>query len=250
MEFVLLLFALSVPFWLVGVVADRQLLPGLPVVDALVAFCPVAAATILVHREKRSTKMLLARAFDYRRIRAKVWYLPTVLLAPAVAVVAYGLMRATHEPLPPPHIPVLAAPLMLLGFFVGGIGEEVGWTGYATERLRASRTGLETGILVGLAWAAWHVPQLVQLHRTPAWICWWCAGTVASRVLIVWIYENTGRSVFAAVSFHAMQNLSWQLFPTGAAQWDPRLNALVLLLVVVIVVGIWGPRTLSSVRPN
>jgi hypothetical protein len=43
---------------------------------------------------------LLRRSLDYERIRAKVWYLPTVLLTPAVTVVAYGVMRWMGLPLP------------------------------------------------------------------------------------------------------------------------------------------------------
>jgi hypothetical protein len=38
LKFFLLLFGLSVPFWLAGALAERQLLPGLPVVYALIAF--------------------------------------------------------------------------------------------------------------------------------------------------------------------------------------------------------------------
>jgi len=61
---------------------------------------------------------------------------------------------------------------------------------------------LETGILLGLVWAVWHWLPLMQAHRSPAWIAWWSLYTVALRVLIVWLYNNTGRSVFAAILYH------------------------------------------------
>lgn len=47
---VLLVIALSAPFWLVGAWRGGDLLPGLPV-SGLTAFCPSLAAAILVHRE-------------------------------------------------------------------------------------------------------------------------------------------------------------------------------------------------------
>ena len=46
MRFVLLLFALSVPFWIVGALRPIELLPGLPV-SALQAACPLLAARLL-----------------------------------------------------------------------------------------------------------------------------------------------------------------------------------------------------------
>jgi len=50
LKFFLLVFALSIPFWLIGAVTPLQLLPGLPV-SSLMAFCPLIAASILVYRE-------------------------------------------------------------------------------------------------------------------------------------------------------------------------------------------------------
>ena len=48
--FFLLVFALSLPLWIIGAVIRSQLRPGLPVSGALMAFCPAAAALLLVCR--------------------------------------------------------------------------------------------------------------------------------------------------------------------------------------------------------
>jgi hypothetical protein len=78
-----LVFALSVPFWLVGFRTGLRLAEGLPV-SVLMAFCPVAAAAILVYRERQGAGVieLIERSFDFARIRAKGWYVPVVLLMP------------------------------------------------------------------------------------------------------------------------------------------------------------------------
>jgi hypothetical protein len=78
--FFLLVFALASPFWLVGAVTGLQLLPGLPVSSAVI-ISPLIAALILVHRENGTAGVaeLLKRSFDYKRIRAKVWYATIVL---------------------------------------------------------------------------------------------------------------------------------------------------------------------------
>lgn len=48
--FFLLIFILSIPFWLIGALTPGELAPGLPV-SALMAVCPMVAALILTRRE-------------------------------------------------------------------------------------------------------------------------------------------------------------------------------------------------------
>jgi membrane protease YdiL (CAAX protease family) len=51
-----------------------------------------------------------------------------------------------RSPLPDPRVPLLAAPLLLLVFLVPAVGEEMGWTGYATDPLQ-DRWGATTRTL-------------------------------------------------------------------------------------------------------
>jgi CAAX protease family protein len=249
LKFFLLVFALSVPFWLIGAASGVQILPGLPV-SALGAFCPLMAASILVYRENKTegVKELLKKAFDYNRIKAKVWYAPIVLLMPGVMVLTYGLMRLTGAPLPIPQFPVLSAPVMFLAFFIAAIGEELGWSGYVIDPMQDRWNAFRAGFLLGLVWATWHIVPLVQGRRSPAWIAWWCLFTVASRVLMTWLYNNTGKSVFGAVLYHDISNVSWRLFPNYGSHWDPRIIGLILAFAAAIVTVIWGPRTLARYR--
>ncbi len=80
------------------------------------------------------------------------------------------------------------------------------------------------------------------------WIGAWGLSTVAQRVLLVWIYNNTGKSVFAATLFHAMSNLGWQLFPDHGSHYDPRLTGPILAVAAACVTALWGPRTLARYR--
>lgn len=249
LHFFLLVFALSLPFWLLGAVTELQLLPGLPM-SALALLCPVTAAAILVHREDGTAGVirLLKRTFDAQRISAKKWYAPILLLMPGVMVLSYGVMRVIGMSLPPPQFSALAAAGLFLTFFVGGVGEELGWSGYILDRLQRRSTALQAGVLLGLAWAAWHIIPLGQAQRSWTWIAGWCLSTVALRVLIVWIYNNTGKSVFGTIVFHAMSNLGWQLFPVHGSHYDPRVTGPILALAAAIVTAGWGPRTLARYR--
>ena len=241
LKFFLLVFAFSVPFWLIAAMFDVQLLPGLPL-SALGAFCPLLAALVLVHRESNAAGMvaLLKRSFDFERIRRKRWYVPIVFLMPGVSVLVYGLMRWMNMPVPSPQIALLATLLMIPAFFAAALGEELGWSGYAIEPLQQRWNALRASVLLGLVTALWHVVPLVQAHRPAAWMAWWCLYAVAARVLIVWLYDNTGKSVFAAALFHTMLNLSWMLFPVDGSFFDLRLAGLVTAFVAAMVVGVFG----------
>ena len=188
LAFFALVLGLSIPFWLMGAATDLQLMPGLSV-SALATFSPMVAALILVHRERRTAGVteLLRRSFDFKRIRAKRWYAPILLLMAGVNVAVYGLVRWMDMPLPAPQVQVLAALLMFLAFFVGALGEELGWSGYATDPMQDRWTALQTGVLLGLVAVLWHLVPLLLMHRSPTWMAWWCLYAVAARILIVWL---------------------------------------------------------------
>jgi membrane protease YdiL (CAAX protease family) len=246
--FLVLVVVFSVPFWIAGA-SGRQLLPGLPV-SALMAVCPLLAAAILVQRERGRAGVadLLARSVDPRQIRPRIWLVPILLLVPAITAAAYALMRLTGPPLPAPSVSLPAAAVLFLVFVLFGAAEEAGWTGYATDPLQARLTALGAGLLLGLVWAAWHVGPLLQAQREPSWIAWWSLNTVALRVLIVWIYDNAGRSVATATLVHAVSNLCWQSFPENGSAWDPRVVGSLTAVVAVAAVVVWGPRTPVGVR--
>ena len=100
-------------------------------------------------------------------------------------------------------------------FFVAALCEELGWAGYVTDPLQVRFGALGGSLLLGVVWAVWHFIPLLEAQRALVWIAWWSLGTVSSRVIITWLYNNTGRSVFVATLFHTMMNITWQLFPTN-----------------------------------
>ncbi len=244
--FFLLVFILSIPFWLAGALTSFQLLPGLPV-SALGFLCPVLAAAILLYRKSglAGVSGLLKRSFDFRRIGKWGWLVPLILLEPAMSVVAYWVLRLEGVPVPAPKFSPWTALALLAVFFISALGEELGWSGYAIDPLQDRFGALWASLIIGVIWAVWHFVPLLEAQRSLSWIAWWSLGTVSARVIIVWLYNNTGRSVFVAAVFHAMINLTWQLFPVNGSFYDPRLSGLIAALAVVVVVIGWGRRTLT-----
>jgi membrane protease YdiL (CAAX protease family) len=244
--FFVLVFALSTPLWLVASLARIQLLPGLPL-SAVMVLCPLVASLLLVVFEGGSAAVTahLKRAFDFRLINSKAWYAPILLLMPATAVLAYVAMRVLDLPLPSPVLSISLVPALFLLFFFAAVAEELGWSGYALDPLQNRYGALLASLIIGLVWAAWHVVPLLQVDRAPGWIAWWSVATVATRVLHTWLYNNTGKSVFGAALFHAMTNVSWQMFPNHGSHYDPRITGIIVAIVAMCITLKWGPRTLA-----
>jgi len=244
----LLVFVFSVPYWLFG----RGKLP-LPVnlpVSALMGFVPWMAASILSLRASGShgLKQFLARAFDYREIKNRVWYLPILLLMPLIYVLSYAVMRWMDMPLPDPKIRLLDLPVFFLMYFVEAVGEELGWMGYAVDSMQDRWGALKAGLILGIIDAIWHIIGFIQTGNSAGWIAGQWAYSVALRILILWIYNNAGRSVFAAILVHAMSNLSWSFFPNFGSHYDPIVTGLISWLVVGLLVCAWGAKTLARFR--
>jgi len=209
----------------------------------------VTAALICVYRENKSAGViqLLKRSFDFRRITPMIWYVPITLLMPGVMLLSYGLMHLMGTPLPAPQFTVSASAAMFVAFFVSALGEELGWSGYALDPMQHRWNAFGASILLGLVWAVWHIVPFLQAHRSAAWIAWQCLFTVAARVLLVWLYNNTGKSVFAATVCHATSNVSIFL-PNYGSYYDPRFSGLITAIAAAIVTVAWGPRTLARYR--
>jgi hypothetical protein len=239
LAFFTLTFALAVPFWLLGGMMKIQLLPGLPVA-ALMFVCPGLAAMILARRESgpEGAKALLKRAFDYERIKAKAWYVPILLLNPAISLLSYAVLRLVGTPVPVPQIPILPTLALCVVFLIGSLGEELGWSGYAIDPMQSRFGALRAGLLLGTVWAGFHFVALAQAHRSAEWIAWWTLATVSARVIMVWLYNHTGKSVFGAALFHTASNVCWQTFPIHGSFFDPRVTGLITAIVAVLAIGV------------
>ncbi|WP_292518378.1 type II CAAX endopeptidase family protein [Methanoculleus sp.] len=237
--FFLLVYLLSLPVYLLRLIPPYSL---------LMVANPFIAASLLTCREAGwdGVRCLWERSFDYKRIRRKVWYIPLLLLIPAATILQYGLMRLMGEvSIPRLQFPLLAMPVYFVVFFVLAIGEEVGWSGYALDPLQDRWGALPAGIILGVVWALWHLVPY-SLANPPLWVAGQCVATVAARILMVWLYNNTGGSVFGMILLHAMINMG--SVPDYGFRYDPVLVGPILAVMAAVVVFLWGPGTLARYR--
>ena len=246
-KFFTLVFAFSIPFFVLGGATDFQLMPGLSV-SAFAAFAPMAAALVLVYRDGGTAGVLalLSRSFDFKRIQDMRWLVPVVFLMPAVNLAVYGLMRWMGTPLPAAQFQLFPALLMFIAFFVGALGEELGWSGYALDPMQARWGALGASVLLGLVGILWHLTPLLLMGRSPTWIAWWCLYALTFRILAVWLYNNTGKSVFAPTLFHTTVNMAYMGFPVYGSHFDMRLAGLVMAGAALLVIVVWGAKTLAG----
>ena len=208
------------------------------------AFMPMIAALILVYRERGADEAanLVKRAVDFGRVLNKRWYLVALCLLPIVAVLQYAALRLTGAVLPAPIYAIGETPVFLAMYFAGAIGEELGWQGYAFPELRTRYSAIPAALILGVFWALWHVIPFFQIGRSADWILWHGLSIVAFRVIIVWLFVNTGQSVFIAVLFHMTINLPWSVIANYGAFYDPFITFVILLLVTGLIIAFWHPQ--------
>jgi membrane protease YdiL (CAAX protease family) len=255
LNYVLLLFGLSIPLWVIGSIYDVQIFPGFNLYQLPLA-APGVAALILIARQsgKKGVLALFKRTYDFRNIKSKIWYLPILLIYPSIGFLDTLIQRISGTSIPSPHF---SLPI-LLGYstvFFLALGEELGLTGYAVDRLQQRYSALASGILLGLVWAGYHIPSfIISGFYTFEWIFWHVLYIIAGRVLFVWVYNNAGKSMFSMALLHSTFGLFWILWPaTGNLQkapavYAPRIAAILAISYAVIVTFLWGARTLARFR--
>jgi membrane protease YdiL (CAAX protease family) len=247
-----LVYALSVPFWMLGTRMKVSGLPdNLPVTDIGAVLAPTIAAVILRYREAGSSGVhdLLVRVFDHRRIANGSWLVAAMLVFPLLYLATYVAMRMLGYPVPTVWHPSPAIVGIFLLFFVGAIAEELGYSAYETDALQGRMTALNAALVMGPLWALWHLPSMIAIGQSTGLILWGLCGTVAVRILNVWIYNNTGASLFAVILMHAIGNTARTGFPGGRAGYELGQGSVaypVIIVFALIVIALWRPSTLAS----
>jgi membrane protease YdiL (CAAX protease family) len=253
-RFLLLLFGLCVPIWVIAPALDIQLFPGFKLFQAGLAM-PMVAALLLTHHERgwAGTAALLRRTGDVARIRPRVWFVPILCIYPSIGLINYWMVRWAGMDIPAPTLSLPG----FLGYclvFPMTFAEELGLSGYALDPLLERHDALTTGIVLGLVWAGYHIPGfLISGYYSVVWVFWHAVYTVASRVLFVWIYNNSGKSLFSMALCHWTFGLFWSLWPQDNLQravpfYRPQITAAAAIVYVLVVTYLWGPRTLARFR--
>jgi uncharacterized protein len=174
----------------------------------------IAALVVLLRSDDRAALGSWARSLARVRVSWR-WYAFVALAPVALAVATVALGTATGGGLPLwAAAPALSTVflLFLTQTLTSGL-EEPGWRGFALPLLQRNMTAERANWLLGLVWAAWHLPFLLYLYRDlPVWslpltLAGFTMSIVAMGFVHAWVYNSTG-SVALNVLLHGWANVT------------------------------------------
>ncbi|MBN2039436.1 MAG: CPBP family intramembrane metalloprotease [Spirochaetes bacterium] len=135
-----------------------------------------------------------------------------------------------------------------IGLIGGGILEETGWTGFVTPELRKRFGILKTGLIIGFFWGLWHLfPVFWGCGDESGNISWglflpgfffYFSGTLAYRVLLVWVHEHTKSLLPVALMHMSLTASLFFIFNIPQNGFPAFIYYLVLSIALWIIVGI------------
>jgi uncharacterized protein len=179
------------------------------------------------------------------------WYLIALFGVPVaatlVAIAVYG-GEAFDPPGGWPRALAAFAAFFVLQLILFQLAEEIGWTGFLQHRLQDRFGAVKLSALIALPWAVWHLPDffveegwtIATLTVAPLFLIFEFVSLFFARVLIVWLYDRTGRSILLVAVFHAsfdatISKLVLDTFPgSNAARFAILTGVIVVAATSVI----------------
>lgn len=122
-------------------------------------------------------------------------------------------------------------------FLTDGLGEETGWRGFALPRLLDVTGAVAASIVLGLIWAAWHLPLFwtegASLFETSILVLF--VRLPATSIMFTWLFQRTKGSLLLAIIFHAALNLFGSA-PTGDSVQVPWIGVAVQWAVALALI--------------
>lgn len=229
---------------------DPSTAPGF-VLLLLGSLVPSAVAILLVAMlHGRAGARSLLRRFRTWRVGAGWWI--AVAALPTLAIAAVGLSVLVGGEAPEVTVTIPGAVLLFAFFIFPGSagGEEIGWRGFALPHLQAHRSALGASFVLGVAWGVWHLPlYLIGADIRPlSLFVPWVVITVATSIILTWLYNGTRGSLLIVVVYHAAANVALTIV---AEPLEDNLTpffltyTVVMTLAAAVIVAANGPSTLA-----
>jgi len=268
--FFLLAYLFTWSNWLPQALNSRGLtsvqVPG--ILSLLAGYGPALAAILAASLAygPQGLRELFGRLVKWRAgIR---WYLIALFLPALVTILAILIntrwlggaapdFSGVSFPFGPAETPLWQKILILfLVFTLGfdGLGEELGWRGFALPRLLERYTPLAASLILGALWAVWHFPYALTkgtfLSDVP--LHGFILNLLGVSIIYTWIFVNTNGSLLPALLFHVAGNTTSNLLPIlPPAAADLRIYYITIVInwaiaLVVFFVSLRNPESLKS----
>jgi membrane protease YdiL (CAAX protease family) len=162
-----------------------------------------------------------------------VWYILAIGIYPVmklIGVLISSKLFPTQIELPNINL-IILIPLFLFSIiFYAGIGEEVGWRGFALKKLQMRYTPFVATLFIGIVWSIWHIGYftLVEnyaLQSISSVVIW----TFIASFFSTWFFNKTNGNVLILILFHASVNFAIIFTPHPVI-----LTAFHLILLIIV----------------
>lgn len=216
--YVLIAFAFS---WIIeapvalaaqGIIPVELPAPAVAIAVIVATFGPtVGAFAVTAAIEGRRGVLRMLRRYVHWRAGIG-WYLFVLVGIPAIIILATLVVPgavASYQPILGSLLAAYPMAFLLTVFLGGPLGEEPGWRGFALPRLQDRFGPLRGSLLLGVVWAAWHLPLFwsgVWTPPTVANVVMFTVMIVALTVIMTWVYNHTAGSLLIMILMHASFN--------------------------------------------
>lgn len=259
LPYVVFTYAASWAIWIVGILSIQDLtsISDKRFFWFLIAgsFAPTVGALVITgYFGGRKAILSLLRRLVIIRVNWKVYGI-TFFLLPVIGIATYlGLGIVNKADMS--GIVITAVALMplnaLLGgvlFGVGPLGEEMGWRGFLQDRLQEHGNSAMIAIVIGVVWAAWHLPLVIHFDDFRSGLGMWefvllyPVFTLLLAFTMGHLWRWSRGSLFVAIFFHAVSNMTVDIYLLNSNWWDfgdlTRLQVyLVVLLIFALMAGV------------
>lgn len=157
-------------------------------------------------------------------------------MAGSLALVLAGQYTARHLAYPP------LLPEQIAIAIIAPVGEEYGWRGYALPRLQAVMSPVAASALIGVVWAAWHVPTFFMPGATMDTLLLFLPLMIAGSLIYTWLHNASGGSMFVVVLAHLGIHLD------NIARADAMGDGLRPAIATTVVLAIFAAALVGSGR--
>ena len=207
---------LSIPF----ILSEWGILHGdFTVIFVLKSFGPFLAALLMARVIEGKEGVLRLRKRIRQRQAGWLWYVFILLGIPALILLGIAVQPGKLADFQgiKPVLPVTYLFTYIAVMFGGGpLGEEPGWRGFALPRLQQRHGPLWGTLILSVFWTCWHLPDFLTsaqgggpgtgfsafLTNFPIFLLL----VTSIAIILTWIFNHTGGSIFIAVLAHASVN--------------------------------------------
>ncbi len=106
------------------------------------------------------------------------------------------------------HLATVPLHFLIVATVGGGLDEEIGWRGVAQPLLQAHLSPVPANLLLGLVWAAWHLPLWLDPASAQAAYPFaiYAVVIVGHSLVTGYLYNASGGSLLIAVLVHSTNN--------------------------------------------